>query len=255
MLRVILFAAIVSLIVAPASARIVVGTDYTAVDSTEAADPEVPTYNWIDPTSGTDLFSDYQDDGNGTLPIPFDVSFYGSDYATGSNIHACTNGWFSFDSTSTIYSNVVLPNAGEPTTSMCIYWDDLVHRVTETPRSHIYSYVEGSSPNRIWVLAFVDIYAFATYTDPGSFQMQIYENDGTFNNTIEYHYADVSLGATGHDSGESATVGMQNEASTTGITYSSDESVLVDSLAIRFYDHTASSIKSASLGEIKAAFK
>jgi len=243
------------LVAGTAMARIVTGGGYVGIDSTETSDPWCPDYNWIDASSGDDFFSSYADDGNATQPTPFDVMFFDEDYYEDDYMHACTNGWFSFTSSSTIYSNTSIPNGGEPYTSICVYWDDLVYRDI-TPHSHIYSYVEGTSPDRIWVLSYVDIYAIATTTDPGSFQVQIFEepSESPYNNTIEFHYYDVSLGGTGHDHGESATVGMQNENSSDGIEYSYNEDILDETMAIRFYDEDRPtlSVQPASLGNIKA---
>lgn len=241
-----------------ANARIVTGGGYIGVDSTEAGNPWCPTYNWIDASSGTDYFSAYADDGNATQPSPFAVKFFNVDYSAGISFHACTNGWVSFSSNSTIYSNTALPNSGEPYTSICLYWDDLVYRDSVSPHSHIYNYVTGSSPNQIWVISYVDIYGLAMSTDPGSFQVQIFEepSGSPYNNTIEFHYLDTNFEGTGMDSGISATVGMQDEDGLSGIQYSYNEGILTGSLAIRFVDEDQpyTNIQPASLGNIKAMF-
>ena len=249
---------LVVLVVSLTNARIVTGGGYIGVDSTETSDPWCPAYNWIDASSGTDYFSAYADDGNATQPSPFAVKFFDVNYSTGISFHACTNGWVSFTSNSTIYNNTTLPNSGEPYTSICLYWDDLVYRVSETPHSHIYNYVDGSAPNRIWCIAFMDVYGMLLYTDPGSFQVQIFEepSGSPYNNTIEFHYLDTNFEGTSQDSGISATVGMQDSSGTEGILYSFTEGIVSNNLAIRFVDEDRpyTNIQPVSLGNLKAIF-
>ena len=60
-----------------------------------------------------------------TYPIGFDFSFYGVEY---SEFRVCSNGWMSFTSTSTDYSNDPLPATGAPENLLAVFWDDLVMR-------------------------------------------------------------------------------------------------------------------------------
>jgi hypothetical protein len=65
-----------------------------------------------------------------TMPVflPFPVTFFDQTYDV---INVCTNGWASFSSTNTAYSNTCLPNLGAPAynsvpgPTIYPFWDDL----------------------------------------------------------------------------------------------------------------------------------
>jgi hypothetical protein len=80
-----------------------------------------PTYSWIDESGGTPLALT-GDDAYVNVPLPFGFTYYGTTY---NSINVCTNGFISFNASSTSYSNVALPTATIPAATICPYWDDL----------------------------------------------------------------------------------------------------------------------------------
>ncbi len=99
------------------------GTDdffgYTWMDSNE---PGGPTYDWIE-ISGTGEELTVSDDTNVTgIDLGFTFSFYGNDYTT---INVCTNGFASFTSTVTAYTNGDIYSTEEPNNLLAVLWDDM----------------------------------------------------------------------------------------------------------------------------------
>jgi hypothetical protein len=94
---------------------------YTWIDSNEGGGP---SYNWKDISSIGTPFTGLGDDTNvGTFLIGFGFDFYGITY---SSFRFCTNGFISFTSTATAYSNGSLPTSGaEPLNIIAPFWDDL----------------------------------------------------------------------------------------------------------------------------------
>ena len=93
---------------------------YIWIDSDE---PGGPQYNWVDIKAVGTQISGLGDDTNlGPFPIGFDFPFYGNTY---NSIRVCSNGWVSFTSTSTSYSNLAIPSAAEPNNAVYPFWDDL----------------------------------------------------------------------------------------------------------------------------------
>jgi hypothetical protein len=81
------------------------------------------TYDWVDiSTDGINTHVGGDDTNGGPIPIGFDFPFYGQTYST---IRACCNGFLTFTSTSTRWTEIPIPNASEPNTAIYGFWDDL----------------------------------------------------------------------------------------------------------------------------------
>ncbi|MFZ5433710.1 MAG: carboxypeptidase regulatory-like domain-containing protein, partial [Calditrichota bacterium] len=91
----------------------------------ENGDLNGPTYSWfeISPNAGGagTLSGVAGDDAGATLTLPFTFRFYGVDYTS---VWVCSNGFLSFSTTSTAYSNAALPSATIGA-AICPFWDDL----------------------------------------------------------------------------------------------------------------------------------
>jgi hypothetical protein len=163
---------------------------HTWIDSD---DPDGPVFAWTDiSTTGTACFGSYSDDGNrGPFPIGFDFGFYGNEF---SDFNVCSNGWLSFTSTSTAYSNQPLPNGGAPENLIAPFWDDMV--VDPVTRGlDIYYQNDGEK-----LIVQYDIRRIATFDPPYySFQVILYPNGN-----IKFQYDTLGANTT------SATVGIQN---------------------------------------------
>ncbi|UCE66068.1 MAG: T9SS type A sorting domain-containing protein [Candidatus Zixiibacteriota bacterium] len=92
---------------------------YIWIDSNE---PNGPAFNWID-ISGTGQPLTFSDEQNrGPFDLGFTMPFYDNMF---NSIRICSNGWLSFTSTLTHYSNQSIPTAGEPNNLVAPFWDDL----------------------------------------------------------------------------------------------------------------------------------
>ncbi|MBD3867002.1 MAG: S8 family serine peptidase [Acidobacteria bacterium] len=96
---------------------------YSWKDSDESGGP---TFNWVDISAiGTpiDLGTPPADDDNsGPIPLGFTFPFYGNNFPT---VNVCSNGWLSFTSTSTDYTNGLLPGTSAPENLIAPLHDDL----------------------------------------------------------------------------------------------------------------------------------
>ena len=186
---------------------------YTWVDSD---DPDGPVYDWVDVSSvGTVIFGSYSDDGNrGPQPIGFDFPFYGQNFE---EFNVCSNGWMSFTSTSTRYTNEALPNSYAPENLLAPFWDDMV--VDPSRGLDVYYYNDGSR-----LIVQYHIRRIAAYDPPYyEFEVLLYP-DGR----IVYQYQ--SLGSRI----DSATIGIQNATKDDGLTVVYNDTYVHDNLAIQF---------------------
>ena len=188
---------------------------YTWTDSDE---PGGPVYDWTDIAGvGTPIpFPSYNDDGNvGPLPIGFDFPFYGNTF---DEFYACTNGWMSFTSTATSYSNQPLPNSGAPENLLAPFWDDMVY--DESDGNSAYYYNDGSR-----LIIQYHVRRIAQFSPPYyKFQVILYPNGDI---VYQYH----TLGSTLY----SHTIGIQNATRDDGLTVVyNDDSYIHENLAIRF---------------------
>ncbi len=184
---------------------------YRWVDSNE---PGGPSFTWQDISTTGTLIADVTTDDDTSAPIPlgFNFVFYGAPY---SSIRVCSNGWLSFTSSVTTYTNQSLPTSAGPENMVAPFWDDLVPGTT----GKIYFQNFG---NR----AIVQWHNMPKYQDTGSsltFQA-ILDASGA----ITYQY----LNLTG--TLNSATVGIQNASRTAGLTTAFNTSYLTNNLAIRY---------------------
>ncbi len=188
---------------------------YRWIDSDE---PGGPAYNWIDiSTIGTPIFGAYFDDANrGPFPIGFTFPFYGNEFTT---FRVCTNGWISFTSSLTTYTNQPLPNAGAtvPENLIAVFWDDMV--VDPSYNTEVYYYSDGTK-----LIVQYNVRRIAEYTPPYySFEIILYPNG---NILYQYRY----LGATRN----SATIGIQNATKDDGLTVVFNADYVHEGLAILF---------------------
>ncbi|MEE8417695.1 MAG: hypothetical protein V3S06_03440, partial [candidate division Zixibacteria bacterium] len=92
---------------------------YVWIDSDE---PNGPTFDWIDITDiGTPIYMT-DDDNQGPFQMAFEFPFYGSFY---NSIRLCSNGFLSFTSTSTDWSNDPIPGSSAPENLIAPFWEDI----------------------------------------------------------------------------------------------------------------------------------
>ena len=184
---------------------------YYWIDSDEESGPD---YDWIEINSvGIALTGDAMDDYSwGSIDLGFDFSFYGNMYDM---VNICSNGFITFTSSSTTYSNQEIPNAGEPNTLLALFWDDLNPNNGGT----IY-YHEGFDR---FIVEWDGVPHYGNGGGPETFQVII-----NANGTIIYQYKTV-------DTGDGCTVGIENATGTDGLQVVFNSSYLHDEMAILFY--------------------
>ncbi|HEY6572887.1 MAG TPA: choice-of-anchor D domain-containing protein, partial [Candidatus Eisenbacteria bacterium] len=188
---------------------------YTYKDSDEL---DGPSFAWVDITGvGTRIAMTGDDANTGAFPIGFDFPFYGKSFNT---FRACTNGWVSFSSTLTTFSNTTLPNTGStvPANMLAAFWDDLHFDTTQ----RAYYYNDGTR----LIISYVGVRRIgeSATTNPNTFQIILYPNG-----TIVYQYLTMSAVTK-----TSATIGIQNEARNDGLQVVFNATYVKNNLAIIF---------------------
>ena len=177
---------------------------YVWIDSEE---PNGPDFGWIDPSGHTPLTM--TDDSNqGPFQMAFDFPFYGSSFST---FRVCSNGWMSFTSTATTYSNYALPNANAPTDLIAPFWDDMNPSLGGT--------VSWYSDAQMTVVSWVDVPAYGG-GGPFSFQVILHANG-----RILFQYLNMN------DPLDAATVGIQNGTQTIGLQIAYNQAYAYSGLA------------------------
>lgn len=184
---------------------------YVWIDSDE---PGGPTFNWIDiRTIGTAITGLGDDTNLGPFPIGFSFPYYGGTY---NQIRVCSNGWFSFTSTATTYSNSAIPSPAEPNCALYAFWDDL--NFTTAGTAHYYYDVANSR----FIIQYTGV---APFTGTGSFTFQVILKPS---GDIIYQYLTMT-GAV-----NSATIGIENCDGTIALQVVNNATYMHDNLAILF---------------------
>jgi len=180
---------------------------YTWIDSDEAGGP---VYNWIDISSSGEVVGSGDDSNHGPFNLGFPFSYYGNSFNT---INVCTNGWLSFTSTDTDYSNQGIPYNEEPNNLLAPFWDDL----NPTDGGTIYYQTIGTQ----FIVQWQDVPHYGGGL-PVTFQV-ILNADGSI--VFQYELIQDISGS---------TVGIENAAGDDGLLVAfNDGGYLHDGLAIR----------------------
>ncbi len=141
------------------------------------------------------------DDSTVNVPIGFDFTFYGT--ASYSTINVCSNGFASFTSTSTAFTNGPIPSAGVPNDAVYPLWDDF--NFTIASGAACYHATLGTvGVDRRFVAQWTNVPQY-NQTDSNTFQVVLFESG-----EIEFRYGTIAADFTiGSDAG-GATVGVEN---------------------------------------------
>lgn len=181
---------------------------YIWIDSDE---PGGPTYSWVDITNrGTQLYM--SDDDNEPVPMPFSVHFYDNSFS--GDLRVCSNGWASFTSTATHYSNYGLPSSSAPENLLAAFWDDL------NPYTGGQIWWFGNSDSLI--VSWINVPHYYS-TGANTFQIILTADD-----RIHYQLNSMS------DPLNECTVGIQNDDQTIGLQVAYDEPYVHNQLAVDF---------------------
>jgi subtilisin family serine protease len=191
------------------------GPDVFGYRWADSNDPGGPAFDWVDiSTIGTPVPFTSSDDNNvQNIPIGFNFPFYGNTFST---VNVCTNGWISFTSTSTDFSNDPLPNSAAPENLIAAFWDDLN---PGTSPQRVFRYSDGTRFIVSWVAV-----PRLTSGGPYTFQIILYPSG-----RIVTQYLDMQ----GTRLNE-ATVGIQNAARNDGLTVVHNANYVQNGLAVQF---------------------
>jgi hypothetical protein len=176
-------------------------------------DPGGPPFAWQEiSTVGTEVVFDRDDQTLGPFPLPFTFNFYGVPYTS---FRLCSNGWLSFTSGDTTYTNTTLPDPGAPGALLAPYWDDQDFTVG----GQAFFHHDGSK----FIVEFYKVFRYGS-GGPYSYQIQLRPSG-----IVDFQYFDVE----GERTNE-ATVGMQNADGSDGLQVAYNTAFVRDSLRVRF---------------------
>ncbi len=187
---------------------------YRWIDSDE---PGGPTFAWVDISSlGTQITSwtGTSDDGYATVTLPWQFPFYGNSYTTA---QIGTNGFLSFTSTSTEYTNAAIPSAAEPNNTIYTFWDDLNFGTRGTVRYY------NDAANSRFIIQYTGVPRYSTSGDSLTFQTILTPNG---NITAQYLRMTGTL--------NSATIGLENANGTIALQVLYNAAYVHNNLAILF---------------------
>ncbi len=163
---------------------------------------EVADYEWIDITgNGTPAGITGDDQSVGPFPLGFNFEYFGQTY---SSIRMCSNGFASFTSTATTWTNATIPTAAEPNTVLCPFWDDLY----PPTGGGQYLYYSDAANGR-FIMSWINVPHISSSTARYTFQIVLEAGGG-----IYFNYQLVASDAPGVTS---MTIGVENQAGTDGI--------------------------------------
>ena len=148
----------------------------------------------------------FDDRAWGAFPIGFSFDFFGNAYT---DFFVTSNGLVMFGSGSTRYINRTIPNTGTPNNYIAPFWDDIViHESGDIMYQTI-----GTAPNRKLVIQFTNMSFWNSPVLLGTFQVILYEGS----NNIQTQYRSIVDLTSARASGNSATIGLENENGTAGV--------------------------------------
>jgi extracellular elastinolytic metalloproteinase len=161
------------------------------------------------------------DDVAGTIDLPFPFTFYGFTYT---RAHVCTNGFIEFvgpAASNCSASNAAIPTAGRPNGAIYSFWDDTFVDAEASIRTE----AKGTAPNRRFVVEFRNLHFFEDTTRRVDFNIVLHENG-----EIVTQYR--NLAADGRETGDQATIGIENHTGQDALRVSLNEAVLAPEPAV-----------------------
>ncbi|WP_394750499.1 Ig-like domain-containing protein [Spongiimicrobium salis] len=182
---------------------------YTFVDSNSGG----PAFDFID-ISGTGIQANVGADGNETVPLSFDFSFYGE---IQNEITISANGYVTFSPIVGIdFINAQIPGTGSPNNFIAGMWDDI------EPQNGTGVFYEGNSER--FIIQYEATPRFLANDAPVTFQIILFP-DGSF----KMQYADLTTALL-----TSSTVGIEAPGGTSGLQVIFNNAYLENNLAVTF---------------------
>ena len=182
------------------------------------------SYDWVDINNDnfTLTFSNNDEAANEIINFPFDFPFYGNNY---SSCIVNANGWIGFGDDNNTWENTELPNIEAPQNAIFPFWDDL-NPINDGNSSNMDGYVRYYMNDSKIVIWFDSVRRWTGNSNMDGyfdFQVILYPNG-----VIDFNYRNME-GNT-----DSATIGIQNEIGSSGITVSINQNFIEDYQTIRF---------------------
>ena len=174
----------------PAAYAATGGPDSSGEVYTDSAEAAGPSYAWLDTSGGTSLT--LADDTTFDIALPFDFSFYGTDYST---VTVSDNGVLYFAGASTSSAGICPGTSTTTSVGVAALWDDLGGGTLTYDTF-------GTYPYRSFVVSWVDV-PHATYGGDASFQIWLLEG----RDEVVLQYGDVTFGDVAVDDGVNAYAG------------------------------------------------
>jgi len=190
------------------------GPDTFGYKWTDSDEADGPVYSWVDITGSGSSVSLGDDAYSVDLNLGFTFNFYGVDYTS---VKICSNGFLSFTSTATSYTNGNIPDTATPNDIIALFWDDL----NPSSSGNIYYYADAA--NDRFIVSYIGVPHFGT-TSYNTGQVIIYSSG-----KIVYQYQEV-----GASTVSTCTVGIENVDGTDGSLVIKDAAYLKANLAIQF---------------------
>ncbi len=192
------------------------GPDAFGYQWRDSHEPDGPTFAWVDISSvGTPL--GLADDGDAVVDLPWGFPFYGNTF---SSVRVSSNGYLTFGTEGTDYTNDPIPDGTDPNALIAPFWDDL----NPSSGGEVYTYYDASSDRFI-----VEWYQVPHYgaSAPYTFEAILYPNG-----RIVFQYLDLQGDLT------SATVGIENAAGDDGLQVVYNAAYLENNLAVEIWYQT-----------------
>jgi len=197
--------------------------EYDMLSSTQCVGE---TFGWVDATVGSLVYS--PSNGNNAseeVGLPFTFDFGGLSYVS---MRISSNGYLTFGSTGNAYINAPMPQVAAPNQVMAPFWDDNNPLAAEDPLGGVYTYTQGSTPNRQFVIEWYRVPLQEDTSTVLTFEVILYETS----NEIRFQY--LTLQGEGSD-GSSATVGIEYQDGESAMQYSYNRAgALSEGQSIRF---------------------
>ncbi|GIF64195.1 hypothetical protein Ais01nite_22300 [Asanoa ishikariensis] len=162
------------------------------------------------------------DDVKQQVSLPFAFPFYG---VPQNNVWVTSNGFLSFadpGQAGLIAVNSALPNGSAPNAAIYPFWDDLVLRADSSMRTETL----GSAPDRRFVVEWHNVGHYGSNSARLSVSAVLHESG-----RIDFNYDDLS---SAREDGNSATVGIEDPAGSTALTYSFNQANLDNGKRVSF---------------------
>ena len=164
----------------------------------------------------TDVTLPGADEGYVDRTIPFPFPFYGSDRTS---VRISTNGFLHFSSfAANSFTNGAVPSTTPPNSVIAPFWDDLDGSTAAGGTVHT-----GTVPDGRFVIQFTNWPRWNQAGSSTTFQVLL-----SANGTIEYQYATMT------GTLNSASVGIENDGGTTGLSVAFNAAYVTSNKAVRF---------------------